>query len=98
MNDTEYLMRACEAVPNAQLEVFESMLHRRMNREPLQHILGQAYFYGRAFNVNKNVLVPRFDTEVLVENALKTVKDGDAVLDMCTGSGCIIIRLRLKEI
>jgi release factor glutamine methyltransferase len=68
-----------------------------MKREPLQHILGQAYFYGRAFNVNKNVLVPRFDTEVLVENALKTVKDGDAVLDMCTGSGCIIITLALER-
>jgi release factor glutamine methyltransferase len=97
MNDTEYLMRSGEAVPSAQLEAFEVMLHRRMKREPLQHILGQAYFYGRAFNVNANVLVPRFDTEGLVENALKTVKDGDAVLDMCTGSGCIIITLALER-
>jgi release factor glutamine methyltransferase len=97
MNDTEYLMRSGEAVSDAQLEAFDVMLHRRMKREPLQHILGQAYFYGRAFNVNKNVLVPRFDTEVLVENALKTVKDGDAVLDMCTGSGCIIITLAIER-
>ena len=96
-DSTQYLCRSTELVPAEHLATFQGYVDRRMNREPLQHILGEACFYGRSFLVNENVLVPRLDTEVLVEQALKVTRDNDAVLDMCTGSGCIIITMALER-
>ena len=66
--------------------------------KPLQYVLSNAPFYGYDFYVNKNVLIPRFDTEVLVEEANKLITskfDKAIVLDLCTGSGCIGITLKL---
>lgn len=68
-------------------------INKRSKRIPLQHILGYTSFMGLKFNVNENVLIPRQDTEILVEEALKEVHDGMEILDMCTGSGCILISL-----
>lgn len=65
----------------------------RKKRVPLQHITGKQNFMGLEFNVTKDVLVPRFDTENLVEEAMLVTADGDRVLDVCTGSGCILISL-----
>ena len=96
-DSTQYLCRSTGKVPAECLAIFQDYIERRMNREPLQHILGEACFYGRSFLVNENVLVPRLDTEVLVEQALKVTRDNDAVLDMCTGSGCIIITMALER-
>lgn len=59
------------------------------NGTPLQYILGEWDFYGLTLTVNKDVLIPRSDTEVLVDKALELIKAGDRVLDLCTGSGCI---------
>jgi release factor glutamine methyltransferase len=71
----------------------------RANHIPLQHITKTQDFMGMTFNVNENVLIPRQDTEVLVEKALSVMKDGDKVLDMCTGSGCIAISIaKLKNV
>ena len=70
---------------------FLKMLERREERIPLQHITEVASFMGLDFKVNCNVLIPRADTEALVEEALKVRMDGDRILDMCTGSGCILI-------
>ena len=86
-NDTDYLVKSMDKIPEEQLDIFNGYIERRKRREPLQHILGEAYFYGRPYKVNSDVLVPRYDTEVLVENTLKVLSDGDSVLDMCTGSG-----------
>lgn len=72
---------------------YRSFLQRRGRREPLQHILGYAWFMGLRFAVDRRVLVPRQDTEVLVEEAGKRVQAGFRVLDMCTGSGCILLSL-----
>lgn len=65
----------------------------RAKRIPLQHMLGKTEFMGLTFEVNQNVLCPRPDTEVLVEEALKYLHDGMRILDIGTGSGCILISL-----
>lgn len=74
-------------------ERYFDMIERRAKRIPLQHIVGYQEFMSLRFKVNEDVLVPRFDTENLVEEALKHVHDGMRVLDMCTGSGCILISI-----
>ncbi len=76
-----------------ELTTFRTYIERRSKREPLQHITGEQEFMGLRFKVNKHVLVPRQDTETLVEEALKHIHDGMRVLDMATGSGCILISL-----
>lgn len=65
----------------------------RSERVPLQHITGEQEFMGYPFFVNKHVLIPRQDTEVLVEEAFKRLEPGMRILDLCTGSGCILISL-----
>jgi release factor glutamine methyltransferase len=76
---------------------YEQMIGKRCSRIPLQHILGTAEFMGLPFAVNENVLVPRQDTETLVETVLKERPDpSQRVLDLCTGSGCIAISLAVK--
>ena len=68
--------------------------------KPLQYVLSNAPFYGYDFYVNKNVLIPRFDTEVLVEEANKLITNdfkNAKLLDLCTGSGCIGITLKLMN-
>lgn len=66
---------------------------RREKRIPLQHITGKQNFMGIEFNVSPDVLIPRFDTETLVEEAMLVCDDGSKVLDVCTGSGCILLSI-----
>ncbi|MCR5650684.1 MAG: peptide chain release factor N(5)-glutamine methyltransferase [Lachnospiraceae bacterium] len=63
----------------------------RAEHIPLQHITGTVWFMGLPFKVTPDVLIPRFDTEFVTEEVLKEVSDGDRVLDLCTGSGCILL-------
>lgn len=72
-----------------QEEELSSLVTRRLAGEPLQYLLGKADFYGRSFAVRPGVLIPRFDTEILVDTALSLLKGGESVLDLCAGSGCI---------
>ena len=72
---------------------YEELIKERASNIPLQYITGVQDFMGLDFKVTKDVLVPRQDTEVLVEEAMKSLHDGMRVLDMCTGSGCILISL-----
>ena len=74
-----------------------SSLERRIMGEPLQYILGKTEFMGLGFKVNKNVLIPRPETELLVEAAIKYSK-GKKILDLGTGSGCIAVSLAKKSI
>lgn len=75
----------------------DSLLQRRLKREPLQYILGHVEFNGLRFNIGRGVLIPRPETEILAEEAIKILKDkkikGPSVLDLCTGSGCIAITI-----
>lgn len=88
-------------VPKAQKEQYEDCLKRRIRRIPLQHITGEQEFMGLKFRVNEHVLIPRQDTETLVEQALDLLKAKAApraegkyrFLDMCTGSGCILLSM-----
>lgn len=68
-------------------------IEKRVSHIPLQHITATQNFMGMEFCVNENVLVPRQDTEILVEEVQKALESGMDVLDMCTGSGCIAISL-----
>ena len=77
------------------LSAYEHALKKRAARIPLQQIIGQQEFMGLSFFVNEHVLIPRQDTETLVELVLQEQKDKDiSILDMCTGSGCIAVSVK----
>ena len=71
------------------LDIYEE----RLTGRPLWYIIGNTDFYGYTIRVDERVLIPRPETEVLVEQAVRTVEDGDKVLDLCTGSGAIAIAI-----
>lgn len=77
----------------AELAAFREHVKRRLKHEPIQYILGKTEFYGLNFNVSPAVLIPRQETELLVEEVLKHLKEtgGKRVLDVGTGSGCLAI-------
>jgi release factor glutamine methyltransferase len=87
-----YLHEDEEILPEEQRE-YEIAVKKRAERIPLQYIIGEQEFMGLTFKVNSNVLIPRQDTETLVEEALKVCRPGMKVLDLCTGSGCIIVSI-----
>lgn len=96
-----YFAHGEECVTEESAERYLELIGRRAEHIPLQHLTHQAFFMGYEFYVNENVLVPRQDTETLVETALECIKTTESenkqhILDMCTGSGCILISL-LKE-
>lgn len=85
LNDRQVSLRSAE--------ILEDFLKKRTGGMPVQYITGEAWFYGYRFHVEPGVLIPRFDTESLAEEALKEIRPGMKVLDLCTGSGCLIITL-----
>lgn len=97
----KYYMNMNLEISDEEYDKYNKLLERRLNREPLQYITGKQHFMGFEFCVNEHVLIPRQDTELLVEMALKVVNkkvcqgitDKITILDMCTGSGCIAISL-----
>lgn len=93
MDRTKFFMERSreQTFEKSQLDQYKEKLQKRAMRIPLQHILGVQEFMGMEFIVNNQVLIPRQDTEILVEEVLKE-KEG-TVLDLCTGSGCIAISL-----
>ncbi len=78
-----------------ELDRLREMVIRRAKREPLQYILGYTEFYGKKIFVNENVIVPRPETEILIDSVIKNVAKEDVknVLDLGTGSGCITVAL-----
>ena len=81
-----------EVTPEEQ-KLFEEFLARREKREPLQYILGEQEFMGLNFKTRPDTLIPRQDTETLVEDAMKDLHDGMEILDVCCGTGCILLSL-----
>lgn len=88
-----YYLHMEEDITAEQQKEYEIAIKKRTEHIPLQYITGEQEFMGIKFKVNSNVLIPRQDTEVLVEEALKCISPEMKVLDMCTGSGCIAISI-----
>lgn len=74
-------------------EFYKKTIVKRSAHIPLQHITGEQEFMGLVFRVNEHTLIPRQDTEILVEEAMRYMGDGMRILDLCTGSGCILLSL-----
>ena len=92
INRAEFYLHRDEQLPEDKALYYHSLVKRRADHIPLQHLTGTEEFMGLEFEVNEHVLIPRQDTEILVEEVLK-VSEGKSVLDLCTGSGCIIVSL-----
>lgn len=94
MDRAAYYLHNKEEVSQEIEKAYLSLLEQRKERIPVAYILKNMEFMGISFYVNENVLIPNQDTEVLVEEALK-ISAGREILDLCTGTGCIAISLRL---
>lgn len=88
----DFLLRGNDNMSEQEYQRLRELTAKRAAHVPLQHLIGTTEFMGLSFFVNEHVLIPRQETELLVEEVLKVCK-GKTVLDMCTGSGCIIISL-----
>lgn len=93
LSSTDIHMRPDDELDGAVFEQITDIIKRRLMREPLQYIYGRWDFMGLVFSVKPGVLIPRPDTEILVETALRELHDGMKILDLCTGTGCILISL-----
>ena len=89
----DLLVHGDRLVEDVQCNSYEQLLTGRADRIPLQYLTGCQEFMGLNFAADRHVLIPRQDTEILVEEVLKNLHDGMEILDMCTGSGCILISL-----
>lgn len=101
LGDKNPLFAPLEAVDHEREELIRSMTERRIKGEPLQYILGEWEFYGYPFKVGKGVLIPRPDTETLVDNVIRLCRQSGIaapkIADLCAGSGCIAVTLK-KEL
>jgi release factor glutamine methyltransferase len=88
-----------ESLDEAQRTLFEDAVNRRARREPLQYITGKQEFWGLDFSVTPDVLIPRPETELVVEAALKIIQTAGrqvTIVDLCVGSGCIAVSLAME--
>lgn len=86
---------------NEEFDLFKSFLTRRLQHEPIHYIIGHRFFYGYKFLLNNECLIPRFDSETLIINALEYIKNNPKqhykILDLCCGSGCLGIAFALES-
>ena len=98
-NRAWYFAHSDEMADSKEAIRYQELIRKRSSHIPLQHLTHQAFFMGYEFYVDQHVLVPRQDTEVLVETALEAMQGRKdlQILDMCTGSGCILFSLLLEK-
>jgi len=99
LNKVKQLTYFDKIIEIEEINYFNSLINRRLNFEPIAYIIGEKEFYARVFKVNKNTLIPRPDTETLVEQVLLYINNLDflpCVLDLCTGSGCVGLSIGLE--
>lgn len=87
----DYFLRPDQEVTGEQERRYAELIEKRSGHVPLQHLTGSQEFMGLSFRVNEHVLIPRQDTEILVETACGYMEPGMHILDLCTGSGCILL-------
>lgn len=103
--DADYIISYClgvgvtelffqKSITKKQLKQINKMVKIRLKGKPINKIIKRAYFYNLEFEIDKNVLAPRQDSELVVDVALKYINNGDNVLDLCTGSGCLAVALK----
>ena len=98
MNKAELFLNHAKAVDEEKQKLFEKLVDRVAGGEPMQYVMGEAYFMGHRFSVNPDVLIPRPETEVLCEMAIRELSAYDratSVLDLCTGSGALAVSIAL---
>jgi release factor glutamine methyltransferase len=93
---SELLLRGMNEVLASNLDHFDELVARRVAHEPVAYILGSAEFYGRSYAVSPDVLIPRPDSEALIEAALERVPKAERLLDLGTGSGCLLLTAMLE--
>jgi release factor glutamine methyltransferase len=96
MDRTRVIIESMRPLDPAELAMLRDLVRRRRAREPIAYLRGEREFYGRAFRVDERVLIPRPDTEALVDVALERTADRSLslrLLDLCTGSGCVAITI-----
>lgn len=96
LTEAQLLARWTDDVDVSATEAFDSLLERRLRGEPVAYLLGRREFFGRRFSVDPRVLIPRPETEHLIETALALPLDAPRILDLGTGSGCIAVTLALE--
>lgn len=94
ITSSEYYCQFDKVIEEDVYNEYIKLIVKRATHYPLQYIIGTQDFMGLEFDVNDNVLIPRWETEMLVEEVLKICDKRDAILDMCTGSGCIITSIK----
>lgn len=92
-NRNDLLVHGERKLTEEEAQSYEALIEKRAKRIPLQHLTGVQEFMGLEFQVSEQVLIPRQDTEILVEEVMREMQDGIRILDMCTGSGCILLSL-----
>ena len=99
LNRSQLLLNLDKKIKNKEKNNFFSLIRRRIKSEPVAYILGYKDFWKNKFKVNKNVLIPRPDTETLVEEVLKEIDiyNSRNILDIGTGSGCIILSILMER-
>ena len=97
LDKTALIMRLEDELSNLEVEKISTLTAKRAEGYPLQYIVGSWEFYGREFLVGEGVLIPRADTETLIDTAKKLAPNNATVIDLCSGSGCIAITLE-KEL
>lgn len=91
LKKSDLLLKRGNEIPSEIFSTLESVIERRLNHEPLQYIIGEWEFFGLRMFCGKGCLIPRPETEMLAEIAIKNLPRNGKLLDLCTGSGCISV-------